>query len=88
LGWFLDSAHQHGKTPDEASDVAVFSWRSSETLFPDDLEHLAALSELIRRWVSYRWHKPITKSDAHLMMDAGNHMQFRTVDEPRPGYFL
>ena len=26
-------------------------------LFPDDLEHLAALAELIRRWVSYRWHR-------------------------------
>ena len=25
-------------------------------LFPDDLEHLAAVSELIRRWVSHRWH--------------------------------
>ena len=26
-------------------------------LFPDDLEHLSALAELIRRWVSYRWHR-------------------------------
>ena len=26
-------------------------------LFPDDVEHLSALAELIRRWVSYRWHR-------------------------------
>ena len=52
-------------------------------LFPDDLEHLAALSELIRRWVSYRWHSADSGNGKRLIMDVGSHVQFRTIDEPQ-----
>ena len=49
------SARQHGSTL--ASEVAATAWRHFEMLFPDDFEHLAALSEFICRWVSQRWRK-------------------------------